>query len=438
MSLRGLVLLLVLLALVAVALIYWRGPKEETPPPVEEAPLVAEFVEGSVRSIQAACDDASYLLRRTATGGWTLGVPESAEADPREVRTLLEALRGARVRKVIAGSGADASAFGLGPGSCTVRLEIEGDAAGRTLTIGHTSPVGYERYARGADGRVVFVDGSLYTAVARPRDAFRERRLLPLDPQGVSRLTIDRPAGRVVLARRDGVWHLEEPVRDAADRFEAERAVETATSLQFEREQAPERPLNASRDKRIAVRADALTAYVAAAGVGGKRLAWREHGDTIGLVAESALADLDRPAAAFRDRQVLSFSSPDARRVVVTRGASSLTLSRASEKDPWTGQEGAEAPGEVDGARVAALLDRLRGVRALEVEDGAPPTAPTGTLAVSGEAGELARASWGPLPPRDGQEAVWVTTPGRDGVFFRVLASAFGPVPSGKKDLVAP
>jgi hypothetical protein len=274
--------------------------------------------------------------------------------------------------------------------------------------------------------------------VARPADAFRERRLLPLDPQGVSRLTIERPAGRVVLARVDGVWRLEEPVRDAADRFEAERAVEAATSLQIEHEEAPERPLHASRDRRIAVTADALTAYVADAGVGGKRLAWREHGDTIGLVGESALADLDRPAAAFRDRQVMSFSSPDALRVVVTRGATSLTLSRASEKDPWTGQDGAEAPGEVDGARVTALLDRLRGVRALAVEDGAPPTAPTGTLAVSGEAGDLARASWGPLPPRDAEEAVWVTIPGREGTYFRVLASSFGPVPSGRKDLVAP
>ena len=438
MSLRGLLLLFVLLALVAAALVFWRGPKEETKTPVDEAPLIAAFDEGSVRSITTGCDDASYLLRRTATGGWTLGAPQPTEADPREVHTLLEALRGARVRKVIAERGVDASAFGLDPETCTVRLEIQGDAAGRTLTIGHTSPVGYERYARGADGRVVFIDGTLYTALARPADTFRERRLLPLDPQGVSRLTIERPAGRVVLAREEGVWRLEEPVRDAADRFETERAVDAATSLQIEHEEAPERPPHASRERRIVVTADALTAYVAAAGVGGKRLAWREHGDTIGLVAESALADLDRPAAAFRDRQVLSFSSPDARRVVVTRGAMSLTLSRASEKDPWTGQDGAETPGEVDGARVTALLDRLRGVRALGVEDGAPPTAPTGTLAVSGEAGDLARASWGPLPPRDAEEAVWVTTPGREGTYFRVLASSFGPVPSGRKDLVAP
>ena len=41
------------------------------------------------------------------------------------------------------------------------------------------------------------------------------------------------------------------------------------------------------------------------------------------------------------------------------------------------------------------------------------------------------------IPPRDGEESVWVTTPGRAGVFFRVLASAFGPIPTVRKDLAA-
>ena len=438
MSLRGLLVLLVLLAAVAFALFRLRGAKEETEAQAEETPLIAAFDDAKVRSITTGCDDAAYVLRRAGAESWVLEGPKVSEADPREVARLLDVLRGARVHKVIAGAGAGDAGFGLAPERCSVRLEIEGEPAGRRLAIGATSPVGYERYARGADGSVVFVDGSLYTAIARPPDAFRERRLLPLDPSSVSRLVIERPAGRVVLARAGSAWRLEEPVQDAADRVEAERAVEAATSLEIEHGVAPRQPVDAAPSRRIALRANAHTAYVAAAGVEGKRLAWRKGGDTIGLVPESSLADLDRPASAFRDRQVLSFSTPDVRRVVVTRGGAALALARASEKDPWTGQDGAEPQAPVDGTRVTALLDRLRGVRATAVEDGAPPTAPTGTVVVSGAPGEIARATWGPLSPGDGEEAVWVTIPGRAGVYFRVPASSFGPMPSGRKDLAAP
>jgi hypothetical protein len=177
-----------------------------------------------------------------------------------------------------------------------------------------------------------------------------------------------------------------------------------------------------------------MTALVAAAGVGGKRVAWREGAASAGLVPESGIADFDRPAPAFRDRQVLGFSSPDVRRVVITRGATSLTLARASEAAPWTVRQGSEPETPADGARVTALIERLRSVRAASVEDAAPPSPATGTLVVSGEKGELGRASWGSLPPASGEESVWVTTP-RRGTTFRVPASAFGPIPQGPRDL---
>ena len=70
------------------------------------------------------------------------------------------------------------------------------------------------------------------------------------------------------------------------------------------------------------------------------RLAWREGSSEAGLVKETDLEDVVRPASALRGRQVLSFSSPDARRIVITRGAVTVTLARASEQAPWKVKEG--------------------------------------------------------------------------------------------------
>lgn len=437
MSLRGIAVLLLILAVLVLALVRLKGPKEEAAQVAADSPVLAEFAEGAVRSIRTTCPDTSFEIRREAPGRFRLTAPYAADADPREVRTLVEALRGARVRKLIAPSAPDAAAFGLGAEACSVRLELDSDAAGRTLTIGRSSPVGYERYARAGDGRIVFVEGSLFTAVARPADAFEERRLLPLDPSAVSRLEIERPQGKVVLVRAGDVWRLEAPVADLADPGEAEHAVRAATSVQLERGSKAPVPATSAPERRIAIRAGGVTAYVATAGVGGRRLAWRENGSWAGLVADPDLADLDRPATAFRDRQVVNFSSPDAGSVVVTRGSSVLTLVRSADQMSWTAREGAEAAASVDASRVAALLDRLRSVRASEVLEGSPPSPPTGTIAVTGAAGELARASWGPLPPRGGEESVWVSTPARAGVVFRVPAASFGPIPLKRADLAA-
>ncbi|HVQ35863.1 MAG TPA: DUF4340 domain-containing protein [Candidatus Bathyarchaeia archaeon] len=435
MSLRGLAVLLLVLAALAIALVRLRGPQDDEKAPAEDAPLVAAFDEAKVRAIRTSCGESSYTLQRGLASGWRLTAPYAAEADPREVHAMLAALGAARRGKVIAPATADAAAFGLGADACTVRLDLEGDASGRTLALGQSSPVGYERYAKDATGRVVFADGSLHTAIAKAPDALEERRLLPLDPASVTRLEIERPDGTIVLVRAGDGWRMEAPVRDTADAFASDRAVRAATSIERERGTTATPPVAPPRERRIALHASGLTAFVAAAGVGAKRVAWREGSASAGLVPESAIADFDRPAAAFRDRLVLDFSSPEVRRVVITRGGTSLTLARASEAAGWTVRQGSEPETPADGARANALLDRLRGVRASAVEDGAPPSAATGTIVVSGEKGDLGSASWGPLPPGGGEESVWVTVPARAGTYFRVPASSFGPIPQSRGEL---
>jgi hypothetical protein len=86
------------------------------------------------------------------------------------------------------------------------------------------------------------------------------------------------------------------------------------------------------------------------------------------------------------------------------------------------------------------MLDRLRRLTATGFEVGPVRSVATGTIVASGTAGELGRLSWGPIPPLPDAkgETVWVTTPARPGVLFRVLATELGPVPTDAKDWTAP
>jgi hypothetical protein len=180
-------------------------------------------------------------------------------------------------------------------------------------------------------------------------------------------------------------------------------------------------------------------AYVATLGIGGTRLAWREGGQLAGLVSDAEAGELARLPDSFRDARITSFSLPDVRGVSIDRGSAHLRVTRAGEGKPWTGVDGA-APFSVDGARVDALVDRLRALTASGFEPGPAGTKSTGTIAVAGEHGELARLAFAPLPRAadSDDELVAMTTPSRPGVVFRVPALSLGPIPATAADLMPP
>lgn len=442
MSLRGLLVLTGLLAAAVFVLLrlgHGTAPGNAAAP---QAPLVTAFAEEGVREIDLACGGTAVTLGRETSRSWQIKRPFEAEADPRRVHEVIAALQDARVLKVIAGAAADPAAFGLSPAACTVRLGFETGTSALTLRLGRNSPVGSERYASADDARVVFTDGSLYGVVARSAEAFREKRLIPVDPEAITRIAVDRPDGRLVVQRVAGAWQVEAPRDDAASSGACAGLARAVASMELTSSGAVGAPRNAhpARCLRLEVTERGgntpFVAFVAAAGIDGKRLGWREGRGLAGLVEESAARELQLPWDSFRDARIMSFSSPDVRRLTVVRGGTTLRIAREGETSPWTGSEGS-APFAVEASRVEDLLDKLQGLTGAGFEPDAPGTQATGTIALEGERGALARLTWGPLGPSSGSDvsSLWVTTPARPGVVFRVEASGFGPVPAKAADL---
>lgn len=445
MSLRGLLALVVGLA-VAVALLFALGRNRPAAPPAPaEAPLLGSFAEGSIREIAVACEGASFTLGRRTDGGWRLDAPVEEEADPRRVRELISALQDAKARKTIEADGSNPGAFGLDPATCRVRVQLEGDSGQRVLAVGRTSPVGTDRYALPDGGGVALTDGSLHTVLARHPESYLEKRLIPVEPEAVTRMVIDRPGERLVLARDPNGWRMESPVNDRAAEGTCLQLSRAVAGVELEAVSSTQRPLEARTDRRIALEVAAhgaarpLLGFVARAGMGGKRVAWREGGALVGLVDEAAARELERPADAFRDRRVLSFSSPDVRSIEVSRGDRVLRVERAGEGAAWTCREDAVA-GPADADRVNALIERLRVLTSVGFAAGPPPTPPSGSLVIGGPSAALGRVTWGSWPPdlAGGAPTLWLTTPARPGVVFKALASDLGSIPEHASDLRDP
>jgi hypothetical protein len=434
-SLRALIALAAALAAAVALLIVLDKRKKDARDEPAASPLVPAFEEASVTGLRSACGEHAWAIVRAGAEAWRLEAPVAAEADPRRVHDLIAAVQGARIRKVIEERGFDENAFSLAPG-CRLDVTLSGTEGTRTLRLGRTSPVGVERYAVAEGGRLVLTDAALHGLLDRDGGALRERRLLPFDAGAVTRIALERPGDRLVLAVSNGAWSLLEPVADRASAAAGSRLAAALASLELDETGEAAAPASTRRDRRVAIEVTLaagtppLAAYVASAGLEGRRVAWRRDGSLVGLVAESALNDLELVADAYRDKRVLSLSLPDVRSVLVERGGMRLRVHRAAEGDPWKGEDGGKAF-PVDGERVAALLNRVRELTAVGFASDAKTPA-TGTLVVGGASSELARLTWGPLPPEPGveDESLWVTTTARPGVRFRVDATALGPVPA--------
>jgi hypothetical protein len=441
-SRNGLLLLIILLAAVVAVLVWLGRGGEGAVASGPDAPLVAAFAGETLREIALDCNGTTVTLTRGTAQSWRVTRPFEAEADTRRVDELVASLRDARVRKVIEDKGGARDPYGLGSGACTVRLDLGPDRPAVALRVGRSSPVGTGRYAATDDVRVVLTDGSVFGAVSRGPDAFREKRLFPVDPETITRVVLDRPDGPLVVAREGETWRVVAPYDDAAAPGPCTGLARAVAGIEVVVPDAVAAPTNTLPARRLRL---ALTttgegpervAFVAAAGIVGKRLAWRDGARFAGLVDESAVGELTQEASSFRDPRITSFSLPDVRRLTIERGGTSLRIERPGEAMPWTGSAGSDAF-PVDPARVDDLLRRLRGLSSSEFESARPASAPTGTLSIDGETALLARIVWGPLgrsPDADGEE-VWLTTPARPDVVFRVSAARFGPIPEAASDL---
>ncbi len=102
----------------------------------------------------------------------------------------------------------------------------------RTIEFGNAVP-GTDVTAARVQGqaRVLFVPSAALAAVRKPADDFRSRDLFEGPAAQVSRLEILRGRGSLVLARREGVWWLTEPIADLADAAAVDRLVGQLTAL---------------------------------------------------------------------------------------------------------------------------------------------------------------------------------------------------------------
>lgn len=195
-------------AVVAIGLVYWLVPERGADPAWDHAATVPvwQVDVDAVESLVVEQPDRPRLEVVRAGAGWRLVEPSDEPADRLRVDAALKALARIDLGVPIDGEPGD---LGLGDpprGRITVRHR-----GGRTetLDVGDAAPVGWQTYARTADGSVVAVAGHLDQDVVIDPYRFRDASVFRFDPTGVVRVELHSPAGVLDVVRHDdATWWL--------------------------------------------------------------------------------------------------------------------------------------------------------------------------------------------------------------------------------------
>ena len=408
---------------------------------------VLAFDPKAVTGFEVVLPDETLAVEN-ADGAWRLTKPTAQRADTETITDFLDKLNAQKAREFVADSPPSRAPYGLErPTRVTIHTGRDKDRVSRSLLLGKVDPAKKGIYAMRPDEPTVLLVGEeLWNAVPKNVAVLRNRTLVEVDRDKVTRLQIEGSKGMVEIAREGDQWKIVAPEPLATDQVEVGAVLSRVRELRaqaFLSDDAsgigkflakPEVKLTFTQQGGATTtlllapsqetRGKEPSAYAALVGSG-----------PVVLVDAKALGELNRSATDLRDRRLLGNLEPkDIKRMRVRAGGQTVVLERKGDTE-WRMVE--PTKGAAKTAKVDDLLYTLRGLRWTDIAaaDGQDPArygldAPTLEVALfKGDGGEIATVQVG---KRDGANA-YVRT-GAQPTVYRVEGRTLGETPKVPDD----
>jgi hypothetical protein len=358
MRFRGL-LIAVLVLLVLGSVLYWsnRRKPSETPTAPSPTPTMLKFDSASVAQFSLTRKDTAPLtLAKDAAGLWRITTPQSYPADQDAVSALLRSLSNLTADRVVEDKVADLKPYGLDNPSLTLDVALK-DRQDHKLLLGDNTPAGGNVYAMLAgDPRIFTLASYTKTSIDKGVDDLRDKRLITLQPDKVSRVVLDKKGKTIEFARTKDGWQIIKPSPLRADGFAIDEFVRGVTSARMD--------LSANESASSAfAQATPLATVTLTGDQGPQTLTVRKNKDNyfaksstiagVYKVDASAGTVLDKNLDDFRNKKLFDFGFQPPSKVELRWGNNALFLTH-SGNDWWSNGK------KMDGVAVGTLIDRLR------------------------------------------------------------------------------
>ena len=221
MKIRGLLVATTAFAILA-GLLYWsdhRKPSAEAANPADAAPSILKLDENSIAKVELKKKDAPEIQLTKSGSDWKITQPKPLSADQSTVSSMLSTLASLNSERLVEEKGSDLQRYGLEHPSLEVDV-TEKDNKSQRLLLGDDTPTGSAAYAVLASDPRVFTIASYHkTSLDKTLNDLRDKRLIAVSPEKVSRLEIAGSNGDIEFGRNKDEWQILKPKPMRADSY---------------------------------------------------------------------------------------------------------------------------------------------------------------------------------------------------------------------------
>jgi hypothetical protein len=369
MKIRGLLVATVVFAALA-GVLYWsdhhKPSAEAAKPDADAAPSILKLDENSVTGLELKKKDAPPVLLTKSGSDWKITEPRPLAADQTTVSSLLSTVSSLNSDRLVEDKGANLERYGLA--SPAFELDVtEKDNKTQRLLLGDDTPAGGGVYAALAGDPRVFTLAEYHkTALDKSLNDLRDKRLLTVTPDKVSRLEISGKQGDIEFGHNKDEWQILKPKPMRADTLAVSELVSKLTDARMDLS-------GAATESDSAFAKDAPFATVKLTDESStQQLQIRKAKDVYyarssqvegAYKLDSSVADsLNKKVDDFRNKKLFDFGYSDPNKLEVHSGAKTYSILRGGE-DWWDNGK------KLDGDSVRSLISTLRELSAEKFVD---------------------------------------------------------------------
>ncbi len=389
MKIRQLIAAAIVLAALT-ATLYWSNRHK----PIEDAAKAAANAPVKILAFQK--DDISKLeikrktgevfdLSRTGSQDWKITSPTSLIGDADTISTILYALSPLETDRVIEEKAGDLKVYGLAEPAVEVSATGK-DGKAQKLLVGDDVPTGGSSYAMlEGDPRVFLISSSAKTNFDKGLKDLRDKRLLPVDFNNISKIEIVSPKLNLAFSSNNGQWLLQAPKDVRGDTSKLEGVVEklrlatmdpsapdadtkkAATSFSSGTPIATVKATDTSGTQELQVRKSKNDYYAKTTAMAGAFKVTKELGEAI-----------DKNLDDFREKRLFDFAESNPEKIEMHSGPKSYFLTRSGE-DWWSDGK------KMDAVSIDSLVRAIRQLSATKFDNSGFSTTAATLLVTSND-----------------------------------------------------
>jgi hypothetical protein len=345
MKLHSLAIAALVLAILT-GFLYWSGhrkPEEnagkisaDTPPPI------LKLDQNAITKLELKKKDANpIVVTKSGSGDWQITEPKPFRADQSAVNGLASTLSGLNSERVIEDKAADLQTFGLDHPLLEVDL-TQKDKKTQKLMLGGDTPAGGAVYAMlTGDPRLFTVASYTKTSLDKSLNDLRDKRLLPVNADKISRIELVRKNSDIEFGRNKDHWQILKPKPMRADGIQVGDLVRDLTNAKMDLSSADAKQESSEFAHAIPVATAKVTDES-----GTQQLQLRKNKET--YYAKSSAVEgaykvasglgkaLEKSVDDFRNKKLFDFGYNDPNKIELHNGAKSYFLTRGTAgTDDW-------------------------------------------------------------------------------------------------------